>query len=367
YFPDAQGFFMRLLELIKEHEADQPDALSFLAYVEQAPATDFFVDVTGVEAITVLSIHKAKGLEFPVVIMPFFEIIPSEIGPRSRRGASYLLYEQESESLGLVRLDRKYTRFSQKLNEFFRLEYQRCLLDELNAAYVALTRAARELYIFVPGDSGNKHNAALQFVANLPVSPPPAAGQRHTSTDHAAAACRVLPLLQPAPWIAILREELVVLENGQARQRRVRGEALHALFARIGDVQREGVDAAIDAALAAGPELAAGGLAREEIRSLMRAVISLPAVRRFFYLEPHMRVHTEKTFIDRSGRAYRCDRLLLGPHSASVLDYKLSRAAAAAGGVQINTYLHVLREIFPERKLDGWVIYLEELQVEHVG
>ena len=70
HFPRQQGFVMRLLELIKEKEDETNELSIFLELLTQLPEDEFFVHVTETGSIKVTTIHKAKGLEFPVVIIP---------------------------------------------------------------------------------------------------------------------------------------------------------------------------------------------------------------------------------------------------------------------------------------------------------
>ncbi|MDD4955657.1 MAG: UvrD-helicase domain-containing protein, partial [Candidatus Omnitrophica bacterium] len=88
-FPNHQAFFMKFLELIKSKEADYVGLSQFLAYLETAVIDDLYVDATHSDSIKVLTIHKSKGLEFSVVILPFLRIdISPETGGKGT--SSYL-------------------------------------------------------------------------------------------------------------------------------------------------------------------------------------------------------------------------------------------------------------------------------------
>ena len=73
-FSQAQGFFMRFLELIKLKEEDAQSLPLFLEYLESAPPEDLYVYSSASVSIKAMTIHKAKGLEFSVVIIPFLEM-----------------------------------------------------------------------------------------------------------------------------------------------------------------------------------------------------------------------------------------------------------------------------------------------------
>jgi len=60
--------------------------------------------------------------------------------------------------MGLIRLKDSYRQFCPQLQERYEQEYRKAFLVELNSAYVALTRAVEELYVFVPSKVGNTVN-----------------------------------------------------------------------------------------------------------------------------------------------------------------------------------------------------------------
>jgi len=70
-FPGAQSFIMKFLEVVKEQEEDNQNISRFLEYFRNELAENLFVQVSSSDSIRVLTIHKSKGLEFPVVIIPF--------------------------------------------------------------------------------------------------------------------------------------------------------------------------------------------------------------------------------------------------------------------------------------------------------
>ena len=110
HFPYYQGFFMHLLELIKMQEAQSCDLSYFLDYYENLEGEDRFVPMAQVDAVQVLTVHKAKGLEFPVVIMPFLEM-DIKAGSGGRDGSQAYILDIKEEGMGLIRLKESYRQF----------------------------------------------------------------------------------------------------------------------------------------------------------------------------------------------------------------------------------------------------------------
>lgn len=97
------------------------------------------------EAIRILTVHKSKGLEFPVVIYPFAdtEITKSrdlnwlQLDPEEHEGFEALLISQNKSLL-------EYTEDTAALFNEINNQQQ---LDSMNTLYVALTRAVERLYV----------------------------------------------------------------------------------------------------------------------------------------------------------------------------------------------------------------------------
>lgn len=115
-----------------------PELKSFLAYYEeqknklaiQMPESD--------DAIRIMTIHKSKGLEFPVVIVPFLDFSVT-IKKNSRfllEASDLILYSNLSQSSLIPEV--------RQLNAD---EKSQIFTDKVNQCYVALTRPKERLYI----------------------------------------------------------------------------------------------------------------------------------------------------------------------------------------------------------------------------
>lgn len=90
------------------------------------------------EAIKIMTIHKSKGLEFPVVIIP-------NLSWDIKTSWGHHFVEAEKDLVLYSKLSK--TNVPDYMMSAFKLEYDQLLLDELNIMYVAFTRASERLYV----------------------------------------------------------------------------------------------------------------------------------------------------------------------------------------------------------------------------
>lgn len=141
-----------LLQFV-EHYEKKKDSLSIIGSDEQ-------------DAVQIMTIHKSKGLEFPIVIFPFADIdIYREIN-----GQVWFPLESE-DYLGF---DYALLNFNQQLQEFGSIGEHLYLahkaeleLDNINLLYVALTRSIEQLYIISNKRINNKGEENLNYYSGL--------------------------------------------------------------------------------------------------------------------------------------------------------------------------------------------------------
>lgn len=90
------------------------------------------------DALTIMSIHKSKGLEFPVVILPHISM-----GNPDKDRQKYYVEIEGRPSL----LDGKLTSSIAGYEHFPQVEANQVMTDNLNMYYVAFTRAKTRLYV----------------------------------------------------------------------------------------------------------------------------------------------------------------------------------------------------------------------------
>lgn len=149
----ANAYLYGFLDLVFEFEQQpQANTIRFLDHWALKQEKASISASEGVDAVQVMTIHKAKGLEFPVVIFPYANMdIYREIDamtwfPLSENtfgfDEAYINYNKDVLEYGTVG------------EEMYAERQQTLELDSLNLLYVTLTRPVEQLYIVseIPSD-----------------------------------------------------------------------------------------------------------------------------------------------------------------------------------------------------------------------
>ena len=134
------------------------DEIEFLDYWEKNKEKRSVVMGGGQEAVTILTVHKAKGLEFPIIIYPFADSATF----RSFSKKTWLPVNDKKNSIELlIPFTKAIQSYGENGKKIFNELRDQQELDNTNILYVALTRAVEELYViskYPKNKSMNSHN-----------------------------------------------------------------------------------------------------------------------------------------------------------------------------------------------------------------
>lgn len=353
-FRDYQGFFMKFLELIKEQEQENSSISGFLEFFDKAPEEDLYVNVTESDSVKILTIHKSKGLEFGVVILPFLEI--------NVKPSAETLVEVNG-NLHIWHLKKKYAEFSPVLEKLSREEYVKSFIDELCSIYVAFTRAADELYIFMSPKTGKGFNLATLLLPDKNLQLGKKIAYKKDKTRQAIAQ---IPASEYKDWIGALKDEFIDEGILLARDKILRGKVLHYILSFVGNTSGKNKASLLKQALEKASVEFPFIDNLKEYQNLVNDLLEKKGLMRFFEI-PDATVYPEKEVVNLYGDTKRIDRLIVKSNEAWVVDYKSTKDEPEKYHEQVSGYVKIVRSIYPELNVKGFLIYLDSLSAEEVN
>ena len=173
--------------------------MAFLLHLSRMAENGVPVPVPGGEAggVRILSIHKSKGLEFPVVLVCGLDRQFNEADSKAT-----VLFHPEL-GLGPKRVDRERgVRYATIARDAVALRLRRQLrAEEMRLLYVAMTRAEHKLILFAAVNGRGGALASLAGQAQCPPSP------RQMACAHAMAEWVLTPVLCPVSYTHLRAHE----------------------------------------------------------------------------------------------------------------------------------------------------------------
>jgi ATP-dependent helicase/nuclease subunit A len=375
-FPREEAALTKLLEAIKGFEGEgRNDLREFLLFTgkEEDADANWTIDVPReIDAVRIMSIHKAKGADFPVVICLLYGEKP--------HAEDFHLFT-DGEGVHVYKINRMLAAADPDLARTYDERRDREWVDKLNALYVALTRAKHELHIIGLRKRSDKFPFDLleRVFDRKEQTPASLAGAvRYEFTRGAAVVPEGARDGIEAPGRPVEHRGGPFEPPASTREtlnlaRIKRGEWVHRLLAEI-EFVREGWTAEVAAALSrlrpSGPE---APVAREAAETLVRVLENSPGAA-WFEPRPGRRVFREFDVCDASGNVNRMDRVVVDPDAVLVVDYKTGTEKDPArrsrfedeDRAQVARYVALMKEIYPGRPAGGVLAYLDQLRFEAV-
>ncbi|MEI6577068.1 MAG: UvrD-helicase domain-containing protein [Bacteroidota bacterium] len=317
-----------------------------------------------VPAVRLLTVHKAKGLQFPVVILPF---LPAAM----KITLKYLwadIMDEEIPEIQKVLLktlkDLDATTFSAQ----FREEENKSRLDYLNLLYVAMTRPEDRLYILsdlpskTPETGFNTADFLFRFAkmkGHVDLSQCYIQGEKSQkkkkkiSPDKDKNVFHLTSSLSSS-W----KDKLFIRYNSpsawdviQPTRTREKGELLHQVMAGISDIHSWDFEL---------KKMYSKGIFDqdnlEEIRENVRKVIFHPELQQFF--SGDIQILAEKEILLPDGKVIRPDRVVCLPERTVILDYKTGEKSEHHLD-QIRDYSNILSAMqYPA--VEAYLVYMEK-------
>ncbi|MGS2763389.1 UvrD-helicase domain-containing protein [Sinomicrobium sp. M5D2P9] len=327
-----QYFLDIVLEQVNRHHAGPAE---FLSHWEKKKDTLGIVAPEGIDAIQIMTIHKSKGLQFPVVIFPFAETnIYEDRDP-------LVWFPVNKDTFGIPYALISKNKDLEHLGEYgaeMVAEYDAKLeLDSFNILYVALTRAIEQLHIIGKTDtdkSGKENTRSFsglfihflkaegywedgKAIYNFPSGEDPGRLQKHTPALS-------LPETPYIPYVSNISERQkfrIITRSGSLWSAGLdkaieTGNIYHSLLARIR--YTTDVENVVREAVTSGTIPPA-----EETKFLeqLQTVTTHQQIGKYF--TPVYTIFNEKDIFTVRGETLRPDRIAIDEKgNATILDYK---------------------------------------------
>lgn len=132
-------------EVLVQQKKDNTQ-VEFLEFWHREKENLSIVAPENANAVQIMTIHKSKGLEFPIVIFPCDLDIYKQVNPKIWMDALPEGTYDDFEEL-MISYNKDLRILSERGSEIYQREREQLELDNLNLLYVALTRAEEQLYI----------------------------------------------------------------------------------------------------------------------------------------------------------------------------------------------------------------------------
>jgi ATP-dependent exoDNAse (exonuclease V) beta subunit len=374
-FPDQQtnGYLQYFIDLVYEENIKKQVGLyDFLALWDEKSRQFLVPTPKDNNAVQVMTIHKSKGLEFPVVIYPFASL---DIGKRG--GLDEFFMENPDADIPLPSLLMKATKTMSNFGEDFAKAYeekaQQVLLDVINIQYVALTRAVEHLYVFSSikknkDGSFSGHNFAnmlAEFVKTNQCKEDQAdlvltRGENIKFSDQAKA---VRPEESLVSLNEIIGDDIIKIAQTEALLWDTKKQSARAFGNILHQIMQE-VYVAQDIEKALFKNLSKGVFEPQDYELFKEKIIEIvqqPALKTFYQFD--LKILNERALINNVGQVLIPDKIVF--HDAkqvSILDYKTGNAQVSHQ-VQINDYALALEDMGYAVKEKVLVYVGEDLKV----
>jgi ATP-dependent exoDNAse (exonuclease V) beta subunit len=355
-FAEEEATLIKLLETVKDFEGQGFNSLGdFLDFAEseEAAAAEWHMNVpTTQDAVRVMTIHKAKGLGFPVAVVMLFEHRP--------QGFGYVV-KDDKDVFSILKITKDMAQLDEGLGELYEAAAQKEIVNSLNSLYVGFTRPEEELYVI--GVTGKLEQPGYPL-SLLPFSAYQSCYRPERRAPEEAGVRNDVQLLHRHAEIVFPSAVEGVLNITEKR----RGDLIHAILAGI-QYMDEGPESAIEQAIQKLSTLYTMEYPLDAVCKTLASFLSHSEVAAYFFQKPDRKVWNEQELVDEGGRLFRIDRLVVDPKETTVIDYKTGGQEDAEEYhlPQMRNYLHIVRGIYSDRSVSGIIAYVDQQKLRRIS
>ncbi|SEK96193.1 ATP-dependent exoDNAse (exonuclease V) beta subunit (contains helicase and exonuclease domains) [Maribacter orientalis] len=344
--PNSDAHLSAFMDLVFDVEQKYgSDMQSFLDYWDKKGNSSSISTPENLDSVQIMTIHKSKGLEFPVVIFPYANSnVFEEIDPKL-----WLPVDKE-EFLGfsevLINKKQEVKEYGELESLLYELDHQKLQLDAFNLLYVVLTRAVNVLFIISSNNLDRKGDHNPNYYSGLFIHFLKSIGiyeQDKLEYDFGE-----LKSVDKKPSSSIIQNNIPYIYTNKDRPD-------FKIVALAGILWDEGLDVAVnqgnvihtilgaiyttaDLERALQMAIQKGFIKdqeKEEIKKIVKKVIYHQDLNHFY--ETGIEVLNERDLLMANGTIQRPDRVIIKDNHATIIDYKTGDRNTKYHN-QLNTY-----------------------------
>ena len=160
----GNSYLQFLLDFANEYSnKNQTSFIEFLDHYKEKKDKLNIISPSEINAVEIITIHKSKGLEFPIVIYPYANInIHNDLNPKAWIDFKNKIGIEIKSPL--ININKDLEVIDEELYNSYREKLE---IDNINLLYVVLTRAKNELYILSEKDLDKKGNEKLNLFSGM--------------------------------------------------------------------------------------------------------------------------------------------------------------------------------------------------------
>lgn len=368
------NYFME--EVFKWQSGTKEGIAEFLSFWDKKQDKLAVMSTSG-NAVKIMTIHKSKGLEFPVVIYPEAIISLDEKLNASKAAEEWL----RPEELGfeaipnlekvLFKLDKNAVNMGDMAAQRVEKEDESNRLDNLNLLYVAFTRAVQRLYVIAKQGKEKQANIIRDFLIDKE--------DHRVSADEAMIyhfgdpdfrnpkekteedTVETMTDSVSSDWLRKIKIDSNPTQFWQlesdAMQPREWGELVHQILAKIRNIEE--ADTVLLPYLHEGViDLKTAGALKDKFLQMVQH----PLINGAFSSDAKVKTECEILY---QGKVLRLDRFAELPDVIYLLDYKTGKKNEEHKN-QVHLYANALREM-TDKEIRAFLVYLSEREVDIDG
>lgn len=315
-----------------------------------------------IDGVQLLTVHKSKGLQFPIVIYPF----ANDELTRSNITQWVKLESNEEQPLAVIRGSLKKELSSTYLLEYISKEDKRSLIDNINIMYVATTRAEEQLYIIadIPGKDDPTLTHINRILYLFAKQEDRLIDERYevgkideneiceTGNEEEVSNEEEIRSFISTDWQSKVRAYLTYLDADQNTDKRDWGTLIHKLLSEI--LTQKDIENTVDKAIEKGL------IEREGKNSMIEVLNSIVLDSEISpYFREGLDVKTECEILMPNGKTMIPDRIVFEGKRITIIDYKTG-TEAPTHQQQIDNYANALEQMGYE--VANKIIYYTDLK-----